>query len=280
VKEIVTVHAFKDDVGDALYQQLVGVYRDESSPHSFYARLPATDARMVRIRQLLSASRPSTFMIDIDRIYEPADLEAARLLEVFPGRWNNQVLGEDPERRLKIPIGSVCAEVDIIGSPLPARYILPERVRKILARGRFKHLAFRPTVCYPGRRHDAKAPPRPWPPSHEPWWEIDSDFILPPLSDTMTFVNRKSQVIKERVWTNGFICKEPPYRNAELHYRARDLEGLPPFDVARCYEAFTNVPSKEPDHLQRPVIVSQRFYRYCVKHNLQFGWIPVRLDPD
>ncbi len=68
----------------------------------------------------------------------------------------------------------------------------------------------------------------------------------------------------------GFL--EGNYVRPELHYLQSDVERFPDFDLACTFERFAWSP------LNRCLIASQRFYRFCVDNDIKCDWIPVRID--
>jgi hypothetical protein len=107
------------------------------------------------------------------------------------------------------------------------------------------------------------------------WWELTSDFELPPLSPAMDLRDNNGNPIARGEVSNGCHRYEGLYIHPELHYRAEDLETMKPCDLAWTAESFGGVPSADA----RVLIASNRFYRFCVDHALKTEWVPVRIDP-
>ena len=68
------------------------------------------------------------------------------------------------------------------------------------------------------------------------------------------------------------MLSDPPFRTGEVHYSKRDLAALMPFDVARTFENFMET--------HPALVVSQRFYQFCLKSRIPLNVQPVRIDPD
>ncbi|MDB5290088.1 MAG: hypothetical protein JWL69_1329 [Phycisphaerales bacterium] len=165
-----------------------------------------------------------------------------------------------------------------IGFTMPTWHVVPDRVKKLIEHSDLGGVTFKPTLLLSGTYADADAQPIPWDSYGEPWWELDANLTMPPLSDSMMFTDSDGRVLKERDFSNGFHRKEGLYLHPELHYRALDLAKLPPFDLARTYEPFGN--RRGYDRTDCPLVASQRFYDFCEQHGLKTGWVPVRIEQD
>lgn len=110
------------------------------------------------------------------------------------------------------------------------------------------------------------------------YWELDSDFILPPLSPSMTLTDSAGRPIRGDDFDAGVHRREGSYMHPDLHYRASDLTGLEPFDLARAFEPFGK--HRTYSSLNCPLMASRKFYECCVSNGLRAGWVPVRIGPD
>lgn len=257
----------------------------------FNMRLPSDDPRVNSVLRQLSSwelvpwadhFRPRNENCEYrfwhQRVYEDADLAEVLYLELHPPIEAH--VHDSPRRTdglLRLLQGYLNEQFDFATTDFPIGYIMPDRVRRTLDRSFLVGLRCRPTLLLPGTYATADVEPIPWDRHGDPWSELDSDFTMPPLSDSMTFTDKDGKTLKERDFSNGFHRREGLYLHPELHYRAADLEKLEAFDLARTFEPFGN--RKGYDRLDCPLIASNRFYQFCVEHGLKTGWVPVRIDP-
>jgi hypothetical protein len=61
------------------------------------------------------------------------------------------------------------------------------------------------------------------------------------------------------------------YSDLQYAFRSDELRAIEPFDAARTWEYGRH----DLFYSDRGLIVSQRFYRFCVKHKLKGEWVPV-----
>jgi len=110
-----------------------------------------------------------------------------------------------------------------------------------------------------------------------PFWEVTSDFILPPVSPSVELLDKSGK----RVWPGSVASVSRVgglYNSPELHYRASDLRAIDSFDIAKTYESFGIAGTeRKPDYC--PIIVSKKFYELCQHHNFKVDWLPVHIDP-
>ena len=112
----------------------------------------------------------------------------------------------------------------------------------------------------------------------EPLWELTTELRMPPLSDRNVLIDNDSELY---VGNPGQMCLpreglsvlEALYFPAELHYPARSLAVIEPFDLARTHEPIGQAQAHYP-------IASQRFHQFCVAAHLRVSWQPVQVDPD
>jgi hypothetical protein len=298
----------KDD--DRLFSELVQIFPEGQTGkvgHAFHARLPLRDDRTQSItnalndagmRPWLDTSRPkdrrAEYGYALERVYDEADLAGCEYLELHPpnNAHNSEAISRNQDGEMIIPEQWTSDAFDIL-SGLSCWLFVPSRVKDLLEAGGLRHVGFRPTVNVPHLTEynatvdmvvdlipDISALERgsrdpDWP---VPYWELESDFTLPPLSSSMSFKNSDGRPVDSGDFSRGFHRCEGPYIHPELHYRASDLKGLEPFDLARTYEPFGN--HHGYNLLDRPMVASKRFYHYCVSHGLRTGWVPIRIDPD
>lgn len=108
----------------------------------------------------------------------------------------------------------------------------------------------------------------------EGYWELTSDLILPPLSKKCILMNNDEKVFSGDYQSGCFLI-EGFYTPPEIHYDARTLSSVEPFDLALTHEKFGNTEEVYPY-----LITSRRLYEVCKKHGLKMAGVPVRIDED
>jgi hypothetical protein len=131
-------------------------------------------------------------------------------------------------------------------------YVVSGSAKKMLEGASWMGLFFREAVL-----NDASSLNKP-----DVLWEIDSKIELPQMSNS--FINPHSVV-------PCHFIEDRPYRNGEPHYREPDLLPLGAFDIARTLERLGS---------DQGLIISQRFYRFCLEHAMSLEVRPVRIDPE
>lgn len=273
-----------------LLEQLIAIYPEGHRFNMFGCSLQMDDPRFAAVTECLrnaglspraDRSKPasvSEFSFSMTREYEPADLAACTLLELrgapgdWPTRWIPDAWRSD-DGRIELR-GPLKKSMDF-GKCNFEWHVVPHRVKVLLAAEGLKHVCFRKTIPMTRSGIDRLRLPN-WSYFGKPWWELDSDFTLPPLSPAMTFTNRLGNPVNRGDYSNGFHRVDGSYNHAELHYRDSDLNELGPFDLARTAEPFSNRLGYDP--FDRPLVASKRFYDLCVAHNLKADWVPVRID--
>ncbi len=91
---------------------------------------------------------------------------------------------------------------------------------------------------------------------------------MPPVGPPLikfdhTFKNRV-----ERGYAGASNFREDGFDDYELHYPKAEVDALGEFDVALMYEGRPNA----------SLIVSHRFWKCCIAHDIQCEFKPVRLD--
>lgn len=290
MKEFARINIGVDEAGDRLFSDLLRQYPGNKWSRTFIYRGPVDDERTRRILDVLNnsgrspwrdTSRPmdekGEFFLRVEREYDSQDFGDCLFLELHPDDESH--VFDQPRRSGLAPLlkGSLNDQIDFAFT-MPTLYYVTSRVRRILEAGGLIGLKFSPTLLLPGLDALATTEPIPWETHGEPWWELDSDFTMPPLSDSMTFTDMDGKILRKRDFSNGFHRRDGLYMHPELHYRASDIEKLKQFDLARTYEPFGN--RKGYDRFDCPLIASKRFYDFCIQHGLKTQWVPVRIDPD
>ena len=190
----------------------------------------------------------------VSPVYEPSDLEAAPLLrlstqrKLFKGINSNQ---RDERKRIVLPATEAKPTIKI-ASIFPEPWIVvSSATRRILESGGLIGMKFDEVAI---KGHSIHVAP-------EPFWELRSDVILPKMLNSV--INPP-----EPGWST-YTINDPL---AEPHYRQSEIQALGAFDIAQTWERSGR--SESPD-----LIVSQRFYQYCLKHTIPLQVRPARIDP-
>lgn len=107
------------------------------------------------------------------------------------------------------------------------------------------------------------------------WWELDSDLVLPRVSDTMEFSCRG----RPSPWIDDSpLPIFPMAAGGVWRYKSSSIRSVESFDIARAVEPFGR--PKWPRQGRSALIVSNRFFEVCHAAGFEFGWIPVAIEPD
>ena len=290
--EYARINIGKNDAGEEVFSQLLSLYPENKWNNTFIYYGPMVHSRTQEILNLLrlydrkpwdntsvGIKNPRVnFTFQIEKKYNAKELSSFLFLEVRP--LDDAHIFDSPRREdklMRLLQGYLKEDVDI-GFTMPTWYVVPDHVKRVLEEGRFAGIVFRPIHLLPGLAVTAETPVVPWDQYGEPWWELDSDISLPPLSDSMTFTDMNGKILKNRDFSNGFHRRDGLYVHPELHYKAANLEVFGCFDLARTYEPFGN--RKGYERSDCPLVASQKFYQFCLKHRIKTNWVPVRIDPD
>jgi hypothetical protein len=203
---------------------------------------------------------PGTYGLDAARHYEDSDLRESELLLVGPQpKHQINVLRDsqgrlllDPEFTTGLRLGSVWNLT-----------VVCDEFHEALESGGFLGLQFREAVP----RNDSN--------TRDTFWELESLLVLPKMANTDRLMYCGWRQTPPQPFTGDYsrmvFINDPPYRAGEIHYRRSDLAELGAFDVARTFELY-----RQP----RPeLVVSQRFYRFCLRNGISLNIEPVRIDP-
>jgi len=277
----------KHDLSRAQIEHLREILPDAESPGGFTTTLPETDDRLRAAVEALRAAglhpweghaiRSKTeFVLTFTRHYSAEDLLACPLLEIAP-HGAGHVDGESPRTNSPDVILYETPSMDIALVGMGRCYVVSAKVYKALLSGGFSDLLWRQAKLRPSgtppdeRRSEYQKKINP--PKRGPWWELRSELVLPPLAPSMPLFHTDHTPFTGD-FSKGCWRQDGLYTHAELRYRAADLEAFGPFDLAHTYEMFEALP-REYD---RPLVASQRFYQYCLKHGIETSWQPVRIE--
>jgi len=222
----------------------------------------------------------SEYFLSYERVYDVADLRDCEYLRIMPPAKGIHIEAHERTEagRIILPKYKMPRGFDIMLTHLNAAYFVTDRAKTILEAAGLSRLSF-PPACYgPGRLKEGDTEEAIAAQFGRPYWEIDSDFTLPPLSPTMSLKTNKGRPWVRGDYSDGLQACEGLFQLPELHYRRSDLDRLEPFDLARTQEQFGNY--KSYDRLKCPLVASRRFYETCVADKLKTGWVPVRVDPE
>jgi len=150
-----------------------------------------------------------------------------------------------------------------------------ERFCQLLDAEGFVGLAYRPChLCRVASRPAAKGGPscrvRPWKEGRR-MFEIWPSLDLPPMYDPQ--VERWTGMPDYAPGRQGpGQFRNPGYADFQPAYTVTALDAVGPFDIARTWEYLWQY---QPD--VRTHIVSQRFYRFCLKHKVDGTFVPIQI---
>ncbi|MEM8781537.1 MAG: hypothetical protein AAGE65_01660 [Planctomycetota bacterium] len=281
------------DLGEDFISELKGIFDDGHPSHYFsMGKVDENDERIPAVLSKLADAglepweEESRFISGQEfayirfRIYEEEDFENCDYFMLNPsastpsgyrvdGLIELKLRGED---RMYSSSGlNQIADLMCINA---GWYIVPERTKARLEASDLAGPSFRPTKLITGYHTNKEY--FDWQQElGSEWWELISDVIMPPLSETTELRDRKSQPLTDRHdFSGGVYPREGFFDTAEFHYRRSDLEAMPLFDLARTYEPM----GVKAEYDQRPLIASRRFFDFCCEHDIETNWVPVRID--
>lgn len=220
------------------------------------------------------------YYLTYERVYDATDLSACEYLQILPPpkAFHMEAYWRTESGRIILPKYKMPRGFDIMITNLRIAYFATERAKTTIEEARLRNISFLPACFGPARLQKGDTEDSIAAQYGRFYWEIDSDFTMPPLSPSMRFKTADGSPWRRGDYSNGLHACEGLFRRPELHYRRSDLDRLEPFDLARTLEPFGNYRSY--DKQLCPLIASGRFYETCVAGKLKTGWIPVRVDPD
>lgn len=206
---------------------------------------------------------PGTYGLDVDRIYEQSDYDSAEFLLLRRQREIQLDHERDDNGRLLLVASKAKTSIKL-GRIFPNWIIVSDRVKRSLETEKFKGLEFGEVVLKGKSIHAAR----------EPFWELKSSVVLPRIANRHQFVHPGMSTPEPFTgdYSKMIMLHDPPFRTGEVHYQKSDIDLLLPFDIARTFENFM-----EP---HPALIISQRFYQFCLKNKIPVNVQPVRIDPN
>jgi len=202
----------------------------------------------------------SCYGYTISRFYEEQDLLQCDLLLLQPTQIQKFTDPLRDEQGRLLLMASNAQDRFTIASIFGGWTVVSDTVRCCLEAGGFIGLRFQ-EVAVKGEMLP------------EPFWELSSSITLPKMPHPERFVHRGVAAAEpfQGDYSRVVLISDSPFAKAEIHYRKSDLSLLGLFDVAGTFENYM-----EP---HPALVISQRFYRHCLKHNISLRVTPVRIDP-
>lgn len=268
---------FPHEVGELVIKELVALSPDGQIGDGFRFSLLEGDPQLQQILDTLArhgfhpfdkrrgnVKQQNTFLLDYIREYDKKDFEGSAYLWPLPKIWFDMLENRSELGFLQMDARKVKVKVDMAVSGL-FRPVVSDRIKARLEDKRMRHLVLKETEIVGQSKERVTAR----------FWEVSSHLNLPPLSPSCTLLSSDREIF-DGDYTRGCILKEGLYLRPELHYMRSSLDAVEPFDVAYTHERFGVHDKPKCPRL----IVSNRFYRFCVDHRLKMDWVPVRIDPD
>jgi len=290
---------FRKDVGDANFNALVRAYpagQKGDAGHFFKSRLPLNDRRTNQILKLLdsmgmrkrqdqSAGKELVrFSYNLHRIYTAKELADCEFLEFRPVDGAYHDAERNADGSLFVAEGRVASEGwkdrDFISAYGRETCVFaPARTKDILDVEELLRLVWRPVDYWPS---GSELEPREKLLRRigRPFWELDGEIDLPPVSDTVELRDEEKTVVLPGSRRTGVYLFDGDYARPEMHYKVSHFDEVGPFDIARTYENFGTVAGSEYRRDLSKIVVSARFFTACQRLGLQADWLPVRIDPD
>jgi hypothetical protein len=303
MRQTVTIDIDPADVGSELIRRLAEIHLEGLRSTGWWGiQLPLDDPRVSRCIRMLAdvgftpwtqTFRPFVkgreYSITIERQYNESDLAPCRLLDLstfdsadsYPARRNGHLRIYLPEKGDQTRFN---AKADIQGTGESHHYtlIVSDRVRRLIEALNLREVGFKATFVIPPPKSEVDKRDEeamlPWDGFGEPWWELTSSVILPPMSSRAFLVSAKGERVVDH-FSDGCYLKDGIDNldaitwPAEPKYLAKDVDAIGEFDVAHTFEWF----GPKAPYLGRLVIVSSRFFQFCREHKLKTYFVPVRV---
>jgi len=206
---------------------------------------------------------PGSYNYEAERVYEAQDLLEAELLLV--DIHSNEIQIEharDAADRLILLAGKLKRNF-VAGRIYPNHLIVSDGAMKLIASAGIVGSDFK----------ELAAPKSTAAALSQGAWEVTSSKVLPRIANVDQFLTvDKSGLLPFRGdYSKPIGILEPPYRSGgEVHYRRSDIESCEKFDIATTYENYLF------DH--QALVISQRFYQFCLKNKIPLDVKPIRID--
>ncbi len=107
-----------------------------------------------------------------------------------------------------------------------------------------------------------------------PFWELKTSIVLPKIATPLMEYGLRGAPPRpfEGDYSRPVFIDDPPFSKGEAGYRRGEINELGPFDIARTFEKYMG---PEP-----ALVISQRFYRYCLANEIGVNVDPVHVDAE
>ena len=200
----------------------------------------------------------------ITRCYDESDFLTSELLLLNYQRRLKTL--DEPQRdeagRLLILASDAKPNLKFASTYPENRIVVSHGVRQLLKSEQLIGLKFHPMALK--GKSSAAVPELPW--------ELDSSITLPKIANTqqLSYYGYGPQPFQGD-YSQLLLIKDEPFCTGELHYHRSDLVAIGSFDIANTLEKIM---------APHPLVISQRFYQFCLKHKISLEVEPVRIDPD
>ncbi len=229
----------------------------------------------VRTLQEVGDYRQPHYVVSRFRVWEESDLDRSEYLQIsIPFSLDNisGFVEEDTSEVLCVEAKDLRKLRNGFGGG-PETLLCPDRTKRRLEAGSFLHLDFAP-VKVMERSSSEGGLFRPVE-GHQPWWQLRSDLVLPPMSPAIQRIDPRTGNELPREHEVHVTFREPPFDDFQPRYLRSDWDRVPKFDVAGSRERLLG-----GNVYHRMLIVSNRFYQFCKQEGWEADWVPVRIDPE
>lgn len=282
MKRFLRLTASRHEIGEEVFTRLVRAVPGEYSA-TFNARLRDNSPECMEVLRVLTEagcvahgkfepSAPGKFSLWPNYENEQIDLDRASFFQMIPHSNVMTRYGRGPEGLLNLEHGGWERKGPLLATGVKAR-IVSTPLRSELEAEDFVGMIFRPTRVVKGELL-AELQEVPWDKvGCEPYWELASSVVLPPLSPRCLLMNEKGDRVREESWSKRAYLMEDQFPAGEFHYRRVDLAGMPPFDVAQTREPLVAGSDQN-------LVLSRRVYDFISTRRLKCMWLPVYVDDD
>lgn len=149
--------------------------------------------------------------------------------------------------------------------------VVSDRVQRIIEASRLVGVKFSPTQRWSSHLQ-SEAHEMNWA-ERDPWWELTTDLLLPPLPVANQFVPHPGWGIPNS--PKVMMLVEGDFYPPQIKLSSQALKPLGEFDIAQTSETFNFRPNEDA----RYTIVSQRFRQVCLANSIRIPLTPVQMLP-
>ncbi|MCW5768312.1 MAG: hypothetical protein KIT19_06485 [Phycisphaeraceae bacterium] len=282
MRRFLRLTASKHEIGEDAFARLARIVPGEYSA-TFHARVLDSSPECMEVLRVLAEagcvahgkyepSAPGKFSLWPNYEYEQVDLDRADYFQMLVHADVETRYGRSPEGLLNLKQVRWAKKGPLLATGVKARIVSTPLRAELEAQG-FAGMTFRPTRVVKGELL-AELQEVPWDKvGCEPYWELTSSIVLPPLSPRCLLMNEKGERVREESWSKRAYLMEDQFPAGEFHYRRGDLAGIPPFDVAQTREPLVAGSDQN-------LVLSRRVYDFINTRRLKCMWLPVYVDDD